>query len=268
MTPISPGYRATPSAPLSSRLVLTMGYVRPPCPGNLARTVAQYRAKSALRSPARPNTARSYAEDTWPRASYPSGDSTRVSRAPRERALACIRAAVARQPPLRAARTRTASLPELRNTPCHRSVTRYVRSSATPTRLLPGPMPLSSAAVTRCRIPPGRAGSTVSANSVLRVLAGGSLRCALDAASTSPLSASATSHDAAETRGSPGAPERGLTCVPERYSRDGRGRSARVPPGAPGSAPAGAATGSRARAPAAQNAQADTAAREENPIVI
>lgn len=38
----------------------------PPLAGNFARTVAQYRAKSALRSPARPKTARSYADDTWP----------------------------------------------------------------------------------------------------------------------------------------------------------------------------------------------------------
>ncbi|GAA2634790.1 hypothetical protein GCM10010307_30420 [Streptomyces vastus] len=95
-----------------------------PLAGNLAVTVAQYRAKSALRSPARPKTARSYADDTWPGASYPSGETTRVSRAPSARALACIWAAVARQPPFIAARTRTASLPELRKTPRHRSEAR------------------------------------------------------------------------------------------------------------------------------------------------
>lgn len=37
-----------------------------PLPGNSACAVEQYRAKSGLRSPARPKTARSYAEDTWP----------------------------------------------------------------------------------------------------------------------------------------------------------------------------------------------------------
>ncbi|OOQ55115.1 hypothetical protein AFM16_03615 [Streptomyces antibioticus] len=122
--PMSPGYGSTPSAPVSSRLVLRIPYERPSPAGNCASTVAQYRAKSALRSPARPNTARSYAEDTWPGVSYPSGERTWVSSAPRARALACIRAAVVRQPPLRAARTCTASLPEFRNTPRHRSETR------------------------------------------------------------------------------------------------------------------------------------------------
>ncbi|GAA3846524.1 hypothetical protein GCM10023083_90060 [Streptomyces phyllanthi] len=95
-----------------------------PSDGNFASTVAQYRAKSALRSPARPKTARSYADETCPGASYPSGDTTRVSSAPRERAFVCICAAVVRQPPLSAARTCTASLPELRKTPRHRSATR------------------------------------------------------------------------------------------------------------------------------------------------
>ncbi|GAB2881614.1 hypothetical protein GCM10027074_57390 [Streptomyces deserti] len=69
MTPISLRYGLTPSEPLSSRLVLRIGYDQPPRPGNLASTVAQYRAKSGLRSPARPKTARSYADDTWPGAS-------------------------------------------------------------------------------------------------------------------------------------------------------------------------------------------------------
>ncbi|GAA2276722.1 hypothetical protein GCM10010234_10810 [Streptomyces hawaiiensis] len=67
--PISPGYGFTPLAPLSSRLVLRIGYDDVPLPGNVASTVAQYRAKSGLRSPTRPNTARSYADDTWPGAS-------------------------------------------------------------------------------------------------------------------------------------------------------------------------------------------------------
>ncbi len=64
--PISPGYGSTPAAPVSSRLVLRISYDQPPLPGNEASAVPQYRAKSALRSPARPNTARSYADETWP----------------------------------------------------------------------------------------------------------------------------------------------------------------------------------------------------------
>jgi hypothetical protein len=62
---MSPGYGSTPSLPVSSRLVFWIAY-EDPLPGNSASAVEQYRAKSALRSPARPNTARSNAEDTWP----------------------------------------------------------------------------------------------------------------------------------------------------------------------------------------------------------
>lgn len=58
-----------------------MSYDHPLPPGNFARAVPQYRAKSGLRSPSRPNTARSYADDTWPGVSYPSGDRTCVERA-------------------------------------------------------------------------------------------------------------------------------------------------------------------------------------------
>lgn len=271
--PISPGYGATP-LPVSSRLVLAIAYEPPSAPGNRASAVAQYRAKSALRSPARPKTARSYADDTWPGVSYPSGDSTWVSNAPSSRALACIRSAAACQPPLSAARTCTASLPEFRNTPRHRSATSYVRPGATPTRLLPAPIPASSCSPTRCRIPAGREGSTVSAKSVLRVLAGGSGRCASEAASTSPLSASATSHDSADSAGTAGAPGRGRTCTPGWWSSPGAG-AAPGPPGVPGSAARGAATaaGPRASTPAAQSAQADAVVRdasdrEENPIFI
>lgn len=43
-----------------------MPNVEPASPGNIASTVEQYRAKSGLRSPARPNTARSYADETCP----------------------------------------------------------------------------------------------------------------------------------------------------------------------------------------------------------
>jgi hypothetical protein len=122
LTPISPGYGSTPFAPVSSRLVFWIPY-DDPSPGNIASAVAQYRAKSALRSPARPKTARSYADDTCPGVSYPSGETTWVSRAPSERALACIWAVVLAQPPFIEARTWTASLPEFRNTPRHRSAT-------------------------------------------------------------------------------------------------------------------------------------------------
>ncbi|OIJ93885.1 hypothetical protein BIV25_24585 [Streptomyces sp. MUSC 14] len=81
--------------------------------------------------------------------------------------------------------------------------------------LLPAPMPARSSFRTVCRIPPGSAGSTVRANSVFRVLAGGSLRWAPLAASTSPLRASATTQDSADTFGTPGASRCGRTCVPE-----------------------------------------------------
>lgn len=64
--PIRPRYGFTPRVPLSSRLVLRIAYDQPPPPGNLASTVAQYRAKSGLRSPTRPKIARSNADDTWP----------------------------------------------------------------------------------------------------------------------------------------------------------------------------------------------------------
>lgn len=111
------------------------------------------------------------------------------------------------------------------------------------------------------------------ANSVFRVLAGGSLRWASCAASTAPLPASATTQDRAETSGTSGAPDLGRTCVPERYSRDARGAEDRGPLGAPGSVPAGtaAATGPSTSTPVTHNAQADTADRElkeDDPIFI
>lgn len=61
---MSPGYGSTPSCPVSSRLVLAMPYDPPARPGKVASARPQYREKSALRSPALPNTARSYADDT------------------------------------------------------------------------------------------------------------------------------------------------------------------------------------------------------------
>lgn len=237
-------------------------------PGNFARAVPQYRAKSGLRSPSRPNTARSYADDTWPGVSYPSGDRTCVSSAPRERALACIRVAVVRQPPFSEARTSTASFPELRKTPRHRSSIRYVCPSATPTLLLPGPMSSNSRSFTVCSMPVGRAGSTVRANSVLSVLAGGSARCASCAASTSPVPASATSQDNAETSGTPGTPRWVRTWMPSRYRNDGGGAATRGAPGGVGSAPAAAATGASARTPATQRAQVATAVRDLNSVII
>lgn len=135
--------------------------------------------------------------------------------------------------------------------------------------LLPSPMPASSLGLTVCRVPPGTFGSTVSAKSVLRVLAGGSLRCASCAASTSPLSASATIHDSADrSAGTLGAPVRGRTCVPCRCSDDCcPGEAvARVASGStPGSA---AAPGARASIPITQTAEQEAAAREENPMVM
>lgn len=85
-----------------------------------------------------------------------------------------------------------------------------------PTRLLPAPMSASSSLCTVWFIVAGSFGSTVRANSVFRVLAGGSLRCASFAASTSPVVASATTQDSADTSGTWGAPRRSRTWVPER----------------------------------------------------
>ncbi|GGW72507.1 hypothetical protein GCM10010320_62660 [Streptomyces caelestis] len=101
------------------------------------------------------------------------------------------------------------------------------------------------------------------------MLAGGSLRCALWAASTSPVPASATSQDSAEVSGKRGAPARGRTWVPGRYSSEGCGAAALGTAGGLGSAPPepAAAAGITARRPAAQSAQADTATREENPRI-
>ncbi|KFG02436.1 hypothetical protein IQ62_02000 [Streptomyces scabiei] len=150
-----------------------------------------------------------------------------------------------------------------------------MRSSLMPTRLLPAPMPANSSASTVCLRPAGSPGSTVSANRVFSVLAGGSLRCASCAASTAPLSASATSHDTAEMSwGARGAPGRGRTCVPGRY-RDGGSCAAlasRAPAPMRRPAPSGFVT--TARAPSAQTAEQQRAARatrgtrDENPMVI
>jgi hypothetical protein len=56
--PISPGYFFTPLWPVSSRLVFLMPYDER-SPGKYASAVEQYRAKSGLRRPSRPKTARS-----------------------------------------------------------------------------------------------------------------------------------------------------------------------------------------------------------------
>lgn len=146
-------------------------------------------------------------------------------------------------------------------------MTWYVCPSVTPTVLLPSPSPSSSRSATVCRMPPGSVGSMVRAKSVLRVLAGGSGRCASCAASTAPVPASATSHDSADTFGTSGAPARGRTCVPDRYS--GGGCNA-VGFGAPGSTPvrATAGLGTRASAPTTQRAEQEPTMRDENLIVI
>lgn len=111
----------------------------------------------------------------------------------------------------------------------------------------------------------------MSANSVLSVLAGGSLRCAWYAASTSPVRASATSQDRAESSGTSGAPACGRTWMPGRWSSAGPGGVAVVAaPDTPESVPvlAAAAAGMRARAPAAQSAPAHMTGREGNPIFM
>lgn len=147
-----------------------------------------------------------------------------------------------------------------------------MRPASTPTRLLPAPTSANSASVTLCRRPAGSVGSTVRAKSVLSVLAGGSLRCALCAASTSPVPASATSHDRADTsRGSRGEPARSRAWVPERYSsRASVGVGVAV--GVAGTVPvplrADAGTGASASTPVTDSAQQEAAIRDENLMVI
>lgn len=92
-------------------------------PGNCASAVAQYSRKSAFCRPLRANSVRSYALETWSGASYPSGDTTVVSSACNSSACACMSATVFGTPPYIADSTCTASLPERRNTPSHRSWT-------------------------------------------------------------------------------------------------------------------------------------------------
>ena len=81
--------------------------------------------------------------------------------------------------------------------------------------LEPEPMPARSAGTTLCFVDLGNLGSTVSANSIFSVLAGGSRQWALWAASTSPDSASETIQErAVRSLGSTGTPLLRLTCVP------------------------------------------------------
>lgn len=131
-------------------------------------------------------------------------------------------------------------------------------------------MPARSSGRTVCRSPPGSTGSTVRANRVFSVLAGGSLRWASWAASTSPLRASATTHDSADTSGTRGVPGCGRACVPDWYSRAGDTAGVRGLLGAPGPEPvcAAAVAGASASSPVMHSAQAGTANREGNPIVI
>lgn len=152
-----------------------------------------------------------------------------------------------------------------------------MRPASTPTRLLPSPIPFNSRSVTVCWTAAGSTGSTVTANRAFKVLAGGSLRCALCAASTSPVPASATSHDRAESpSGTLGAPAPSRTCVPDRYSPVGReaaglGASGSAPEGAAETSapvPATAGLGAKASAPATQAAEQQRATRQENPMVI
>ncbi|KOU54240.1 hypothetical protein ADK54_02050 [Streptomyces sp. WM6378] len=124
-----------------------------------------------------------------------------MSLAPRPSAFLCMSATVLSTPPFIAARTCTASLPERRNTPRHRSGTLYVWPGTMPTALLPSPMPLRSSSLTLRLASCGTPGSTVSAKSIFRVLAGGSGQCAFFAARTWPVSASATTQESAERPG-------------------------------------------------------------------
>src|SRR4051812_44375462 len=111
--------------------------------------------------------------------------------------------------------TCTASLPERRKTPSHRSWTVYVSSSFIPTMLEPAPTPARSETATLCFSVLGKRGSSVSAKSIFRVLAGGSRQCALCAARTSPDSASDTIHErAVRSFGRTGAPAPRFACVP------------------------------------------------------
>lgn len=153
-----------------------------------------------------------------------------------------------------------------------------MRPASTPTRLLPSPTPFNSRSVTVCWIAAGSVGSKVTAKRAFKVLAGGSLRCALREASTSPVPASATSHDRAESlAGILGAPSPSRTCVPDRYSpvgfeADGLGASGSASAGAvETSAPvcaAAAGLGAKASAVAIQAAEQQTATRQESPMVI
>ncbi|MGX1372134.1 hypothetical protein RKD19_007493 [Streptomyces canus] len=131
-------------------------------------------------------------------------------------------------------------------------------------------MPASSFSPTVCLSPPGSTGRTVSANSVLSVLAGGSRRWASCAARISPLWASATTHESADTSGTRGAPRCGRTWTPGRYRRAGDADAGGGAPGAPGSEPvcAAAVAGARTSSPVTHSAQVETATREGNPIVI
>src|SRR5690606_17122045 len=86
--------------------------------------------------------------------------------------------------------------------------------------LEPEPTPARSEGTTVCFSERGHFGSSVSANSIFRVLAGASRQCALCAASTSPDSASATIQDRPDSSfGSTGTPLARLTCVPGLPSR-------------------------------------------------
>ncbi len=81
-------------------------------------------------------------------------------------------------------------------------------------------MSARSDGTTSCLVVLGNLGSTVSANSIFMVLAGGSRQCALCAASTSPDSASATTQErAVRSLGSTGTPLARFTCVPGCPSR-------------------------------------------------
>ncbi|OFA45762.1 hypothetical protein BEN35_22000 [Streptomyces fradiae] len=148
-----------------------------------------------------------------------------MSCAPSIRALARICRTVSSIEPFIPARTCTASLPEARKTPRQRSATVYRWPGRSPTMLLPAPTARRSAGRTVRSPSCGNLGSRVRANSILRVLAGGSLRWAFRAASTRPVRASETIHDRADR-------SRGRVCAarPRGTWRPGadRGRASRT----------------------------------------
>ena len=92
-------------------------YVLPFRPGKSYRCVVAYLRNSGLARPSRANSARSYADETWPGASSPLGLTARVSKAPSRLASSFINRIAAGTPPLALASALAASLPDGRKRP-------------------------------------------------------------------------------------------------------------------------------------------------------